>query len=191
MIFGKAGLENMSHLSVLLCAFLPLFVRALSSSTHSTTFHHARLLPSSLTRNGIAKPVYLNHTIITNPLPTTGSCTGCTYLLDEFEIGWGAVTTHTAATVVIGVHNASNATATLSTVQGSILPPQEGTYVTGTVVTTVVGQTTYTMQVPLVVDFIFLLIGIAVLLQRPASESTMCGRQMYSKSLTAPAASNA
>lgn len=105
-------------------------------------------------------PLHLNHTIVTNPHPRTGSCTGCTFTLYGFEIDWGAVTTHTAATVVVGVHDASNATTTLSTVQGSTLSPQEGAYVTSTVITTLIGHTTYTMQVLPFVAFILALTGI-------------------------------
>ena len=179
----------MSNFLIFFCAFLPFFTRALSS-THSRASRHA-VSPQWLTPNGIARPIYLNHTIITNPLPTTGSCSGCAFLLDEFEIGWGSVTTHTAATVIIGVHKASNATMTLSTVQGSNLPPQEGAYIAGTVITTIVGKTTYTMQILVLVNFISVLTNIFLApLQHPASESTMYGRQMYLRSKTAQAASN-
>ena len=82
------------------------------------------------------------------PPATTGECSGCTFVIGVFEISWNTkIYTHTAATVLVEVDKASNKTRT-STVQGTeVLPsaPLYASYVTGSVITTVVGESTYTM----------------------------------------------
>ena len=88
----------------------------------------------------------MNHSTnaVTLPPPViASSCSGCsTYVIDGLETFW-----NTTATVIVEVDKASNKTRT-STVQGtSILPsaPLGGSYVTGSVITTVVGEGKYTM----------------------------------------------
>ena len=93
----------------------------------------------------------MNHSTNAVTLPPSviaSSCSGCTYVIDVLEIFWNTdIYTHTTATVIVEVNKASNKTRT-STVQGtSILPsaPLGGSYVTGSVITTVVGESKYTM----------------------------------------------